>query len=167
MNAAATFYQLLATVSFTLLGLWFVVQGLSHGPWHGDPGRHRSARHIALHFFLPGTMGLAAVLAGGEPLVWRVTFLLGALIGLVESIGFLRAAPGPAGVSHRVLRALGPVLYLLVGAAALVPGPLGGLVPLQLEGIATGLVFLAGLGYVWLAYAEPAPFAEAPGSALR
>ena len=41
MIAALAFYQLLATASFTLLGLWFVVVGLSHGGWRTDPARHR------------------------------------------------------------------------------------------------------------------------------
>jgi hypothetical protein len=34
----------------------------------------------------------------------------------------------------------------------------GDLVPMQVEGVATGLVFLTGTAYMWLAYAErPAP----------
>jgi hypothetical protein len=49
VSAAVAFYQLLATVSFTLLGLWFVVVGLSHGPWRTDPLRHRYDLHVALH----------------------------------------------------------------------------------------------------------------------
>ena len=76
MIAAIAFYQLLATASFTLLGLWFVVVGLSHGGWRTDPTRHRYDLHVALHFLLPGATGLAAVLAGGEPLFWRAAALL-------------------------------------------------------------------------------------------
>jgi hypothetical protein len=118
MIAALAFYQLLATASFTLLGLWFVVVGLSHGGWRTDPARHRYDLHVALHFLLPGATGLAAVLAGGEPLFWRVAALL---------------------------------------AVAVTSLPLG-LVPMQIEGMVTGLVFLAGTAYLWLAYAErPAP----------
>ena len=75
MIAALAFYQLLATASFTLLGLWFVVVGLSHGGWRTDPARHRYDLHVALHFLLPGATGLAAVLAGGEPLFWRAAAL--------------------------------------------------------------------------------------------
>jgi hypothetical protein len=86
MIAALAFYQLLATASFTLLGLWFVVVGLAHGGWRTDPTRHRYDLHVALHFLLPGTTGLAAVLAGGEPLFWRAAALLAALAGLVESV---------------------------------------------------------------------------------
>ena len=118
MIAALAFYQLLATASFTLLGLWFVVVGLSHGGWRTDPVRHRYDLHVALHFLLPGATGLAAVLAGGEPLFWRVAALLSAIAGLAESLGFL-AAPGfPRALPGRFLRALDPLLYAGVGVAA-------------------------------------------------
>ena len=157
MIAALAFYQLLATASFTLLGLWFVVVGLSHGGWRTDPTRHRYDLHVALHFLLPGATGPAAVLAGGEPLFWRAGALLAAAAGLVESLGFL-AAPGfPRTLPGRALRALDPGLYAFVGVAAVTSLPLG-LVPMRIEGVASGLVFLAGTAYLWLAYAErPAP----------
>ena len=161
MIAALAFYQLLATASFTLLGLWFVVVGLSHGGWRTDSVRHRYDLHVALHFLLPGATGLAAVLAGGEPLFWRVAALLAAAAGLVESLGFL-AAPGfPRALPGRALRALDPLLYVLVGVAAVASPPLG-LVPMQIEGMATGLVFLAGTAYLWLAYAERPATLPAP-----
>jgi hypothetical protein len=158
MNAAIAFYQLLAMVSFTLLGLWFVVVGLSHGGWRTDPARHRYDLHVALHFLLPGSTGLAAVLAGGEPLFWRAAALLAAVAGIVESVGFLGALAFPRALPGRVLRAVDPLLYVLVGVAAVTSLPLGNLVPMQVEGVATGLVFLTGTAYLWLAYAErPAP----------
>ena len=118
-------------------------------------GVHRGE---ALHFLLPGSTGLAAVLAGGEPLFWRAAALLAGIAGVAESIGFL-AAPGfPRALSGRFLRALDPLLYAGVGVAAVTSLPLGKLVPMQVEGVATGLVFLAGTAYLWLAYAErPAP----------
>lgn len=160
MNAAIAFYQLLALLSFTLLGLWFVVVGLSHGGWRTDPARHRYDLHVALHFLLPGTTGLAAVLAGGEPLFWRAAALLAAVAGIVESIRFLGAPAFPRALPGRVMRAADPLLYLLVGVAAVTSLPVGNLVPMQVEGVATGLVFLTGTAYLWIAYAErpvPAP----------
>ena len=158
MIAALAFYQLLATASFTLLGLWFVVVGLSHGGWRTDPARHRYDLHVALHFLLPGATGLAAVLAGGEPLFWRAAALLAAIAGMAESIGFLAAPAFPRALPGRFLRALDQLLYAGVGVAAVTSLPLGNLVPMQVEGVATGLVFLMGTAYLWLAYAErPAP----------
>ena len=143
-----------------------MVVGLSYGGWRTDPTRHRYDLHVALHFLLPGATGLAAVLAGGEPLFWRAAALLATAAGLVESLGFL-AAPGfPRARPGRALRALDPVLYAFVAAVTSLPL---GLVPMQIEGVATGLVFLAGTAYLWLAYAErsaplPAPSASPTAS---
>ena len=129
MIAALAFYQLLATASFTLLGLWFAVVGLSYGGRRTDPTRHRYDLHVALHFLLPGATGLAAVLAGGEPLFWRAAALLAAAVGLVESLGLFAASGFPRALPGRALRALDPLLYVLVGVAAATSLPLG-LVPM-------------------------------------
>lgn len=164
MNAALSFYQLLTTVSFTLLGLWFVVLGLDPR-WRHDLARHRANLHTALLFFLPGVMGLGSVLSGGNAVVWRVFFVLGGLAGLAESVMYLRGRHlRPVGAA-RVLRAVGPWPYAAVVAAALVPGPLLGLVPLQIEGLATGLVFVTGTAHLWLALTH-APEAIAVGQGL-
>jgi hypothetical protein len=64
MDEATVFYQALSGVSFTLLGLWFGVIQFAHGGWRSDPARHRATLHIALHFFLPGTMALGSLLSG-------------------------------------------------------------------------------------------------------
>ena len=168
MNAALTFYQLLATVSFTLLGLWFAVLSLDTR-WRRDRARHRATLHITLMFFLPGAMGLGSVLSGGNALVWRVFFVLGGLAGLAESVAFLRHPHRPAG-GERALRGLAPWPYAAVIAAAFVPGPVLGLVPLQIEGLATGLVFGTGMVHLWMALTRteetPVP-ADMGGAAPR
>jgi hypothetical protein len=128
MTAATSFYQLLTTVSLTLLGLWFAVLGIAHGGWRDDPVRHRATLHIALLLLLPGVMGLASVLGGTNPVLWRTAFMLGGVVGVVEAVQFVRAPHRPSGVLERVL-----------------------------EGIATGLVFLAGIAHLWLAFAEAPP----------
>jgi hypothetical protein len=53
MDRALLFYQTLATVSLTLLGLWFAVLQLAHPDWRADH-RRRPVLHIALHFLAPG-----------------------------------------------------------------------------------------------------------------
>jgi hypothetical protein len=159
MESATTFYQTLTGISFTLLGLWFAVMQFGHGDWRNDPHRHRSTLHIALHFFLPGMLGLGSLLStpvdGG--LVWRTTFVIGASIGVVESVGFIVAPHGPTGGFERTLRGLDPVLYALLLLTAFVPPAMFALSPLQLGGIVTGVLFLTGLCYVWLAFAERPP----------
>ncbi|MDL5154960.1 hypothetical protein [Actinomycetospora termitidis] len=156
-QAAMAFYQLLASVSFTLLGLWFTALNLAHADWR-HPGRHRERLHVALLFLLPGTLGLTSVLAGSNPIAWRVVFVLGGVIGLGESLVFLIRRRGLPGAGERVLAVLAPVLYALVVATAFVPTPVAGLVPLQIEGFVVAAVFLVGLTHVWRAFAErPAP----------
>jgi hypothetical protein len=153
VQAAASFYQTLTTISFTLLGLWFVVLGLSHPDWRA-PSRHRARLHVALCFFLPGVMGLVAILGGTNPLVWRLTFLLGGVMGLVESLRYMRAPDRLTGPGENVLGVLAAVLHAMVAAAAFIPAPVGGLAPLQLEGFVVTLVFLLGMVHVWRALSE-------------
>jgi hypothetical protein len=161
VTAALSFYQLLTTVSFTLLSLWLVVLGLDQR-WRRDVARHRATLHTTLMFFLPGVMGLGSVLSGGNAVMWRVFFVLGGLAGLAESVAYLRAPGRPVG-GDRVLRGLSPWPYAAVAAAALLPGPVMGLVPLQVEGLATGLVFGTGMVHLWLALtrAQEAPVPDA------
>lgn len=156
MDPGITFYQALVTVSFTLLGLWFAVLQFAHGGWLADTQRRRSTLHIALHFFLPGMASLAALLAGGTEggMVWRIVFVLAGLVGLLESLRFLRAPDGPKALAGRTLRSLDPALYTFMIAAAFVPSEMFSLTPLQIEGMATGTLFMFGLCYVWLAFSE-------------
>jgi hypothetical protein len=156
MDPSTTFYQTLTSVSFTLLGLWFAVTQFSHGGWRSDPDRHRSNMHIALHFFLPGALGLGALLGGspGNGIVWRATFVVGGVIGLFESIVYLAGARPALGFGSRLLRLVSPLLWALVVIAAFMPSASASFTALQMEGVAVALIFVSGLCYVWLAFAE-------------
>lgn len=155
-DPAITFYQALAGISFTLLGLWFAVLQFGHGGWRSDAERHRSGLHIALHFFLPGMASLASMLGVGTGggVMWRIVFAIAGLVGLFESLSFLRAADGPTALVGQTLRAMDPGLYMLMIAAAFVRPGTFTLTPLQIEGMVTGTLFVLGLCYVWLAFAE-------------
>lgn len=159
MESADTFYQTLTGTSFTLLGLWFGVMQFGHGDWRKDPRRHRSTIHIAMHFFLPGMLGMGSLLSTplDEGLLWRATFVLGGLIGIAESVQFIVAPHGPTRWIERTLRALDPALYAGLVVTAFLPAETVGLAPLQIGGIVTGTLFLTGLLYVWLAFVEAAP----------
>jgi hypothetical protein len=157
MDPAITFYQALAGTSFTLLGLWFGIVQFAHGGWRIDPRQHRAGLHVALHFFLPGMASLASMLAAGVAggFIWRSTFVVTGLIGLVEAVSFLRLRLEAVALPSRILRSLDPVLYAAMVVVACVPPGLHALTPLQLAGMATGGVFLVGLCFMWLAFAEP------------
>ncbi|MDN5857267.1 MAG: hypothetical protein L0H84_01470 [Pseudonocardia sp.] len=154
-DPAIAFYGPLATISLTLLGVWFAVLQFSHGSWQSAV-RHRSTLHIALHFLLPGMAGLASLLATGteDGLIWRITFLAAGLGGTVESLAFLRDPHGPRAIVGRALCALDPALYTAMAGAAFLPKGALPITPLQTEGMITGTLFLFGLCYVWLAFAE-------------
>ena len=156
MEPAVAFYQTLTSVSFTLLTIWFAVMQFSHGGWRTDGDRHRATLHIALHFFLPGMLGLSSLLSapadGG--VIWRAAFVLAGAIGAAEAVQFLVAPEGPDGSVQRALRALDPLLYLALVAAAFVPAKATTLTPLQIGGMINGALFLSGLCSVWLAFAE-------------
>jgi len=159
MDPSNVFYQILSGSSFTLLGLWFAVVQFAHGGWRTDPDRHATTMHLALKFFLPGALGLASLLASANDggLIWRISFALGGLIGLVESVRYLRHGGGPPGpVTVRTLSLADPLLYGLVIAAAFVPPGITRLTPLQIEDIATGLLLVSGICGVWVAFAERA-----------
>lgn len=158
MDPSTTFYQALTSTSFTLLGLWVGVMQFAHGGWRSNPDRHASTLHITLKFFLPGVLGLVSLLGSANDggIVWRVTFVLGGLVGCAESVRFLRRDPGRAVTAVRRLALVDPVLYLVVVAVAFLPAGTLAITPLQAEGMATGLVFVTGLVAVWFALSERA-----------
>jgi hypothetical protein len=97
------------------------------------------------------------VVVRGGGLIWRISFALGGAIGFIESVRYLRRGGGPVGrVTVRTLSLADPLLYALVVAAAFVPPGITRLTPLQIEGIATGLLLVSGLCGVWVAFAERA-----------
>ena len=169
-DPAILFYQSLAGISFTLLGLWFAVLQFGHGGWRSDTARHRSGLHIALHFFLPGMASLAAMLGAGMPggLLWRGAFAVGGLVGLGEALLFLSAPGGPRALAGRTLRTLDPALYTFMIGAAFVPAGTFVLTPLQIEGMATGSLFMVGMCFVWWPSPRPrCPPEPGPGSYRR
>jgi hypothetical protein len=70
-------------------------------------------------------------------------------------VSFLRLKGGVDALPSKVLRSMDPLLYAAMVVVAFVPRGTFALTPLQLAGMATGAVFLVGLCFVWLAFAEP------------
>jgi len=61
-----SFYTVMSSVSFTLLGLWWVVVQ-SREPRRLDPARRAMAWAVSLHFALPGAMSVLALVAPTSP----------------------------------------------------------------------------------------------------
>ena len=72
------FYATVSTISFTLLGLWWVVVQSRPALWE-DPTHRRMAYAISFHFLLPGMMAILSMIAPDSPFLWRTTFTLAGL----------------------------------------------------------------------------------------
>jgi hypothetical protein len=143
------FYATVAQVSFTLLGLWWVLLQIRYEAWFGDVAHRRGVYDISLYFLLPGMMSLGSLLAVQEPTIWRGAFALMGVLGMVESVLLIAGMRGlgPRGPLASVIDLASLVVYALAVLVALwtrLPDKLGlGLRPLEVEGIlVTALLFL-------------------------
>jgi len=147
------FFGVVSTVEFALLGLWWVaVQArpdLRSPKSKGDQASYL----VSLQFVVPGT---AALLAQVDPQltgIWRVSF---AIAGLSGVLSILLLAPSlkasGAGLAPRFLRLGAVPLYAIVAVIAAFPGfppPGMHLTPLQLEALIFCLMVLLGVQVAW------------------
>ena len=163
------FYQTVAQLAFTLLGLWWLVLQTKYNEWIHSQTRRRMATNITLYFLLPGSMSLLALLATTSRLLWQVAFILAALIGAVATVFFLRAAHASQWRNPWSLRivtaasSLGLALYALVIVVALLPDLFRamGTTPLTVAGVAVTLLVIVGVTLAWTYFIEP--FASVKG----
>lgn len=157
------FYQTVAQLAFTLLGLWWLVLQTKYNEWIHSQTRRRMATNITLYFLLPGAMSLLALLATTSRLLWQVAFILAALIGAVATVFFLRAAHASQWRNPWSLRivtaasSLGLALYALVIVVALLPDLFRamGTTPLTVAGVAVTLLVIVGVTLAWTYFIEP------------
>ncbi|HEX5159794.1 MAG TPA: hypothetical protein VFW17_21475 [Ktedonobacterales bacterium] len=157
------FYQTVAQLSFTLLGLWWLVLQTKYSEWIHDRLRRRMATNITLYFLLPGSMSLLALLATNSRLLWQVSFIIASVIGGVTAVLFLRDAlksPWRNPMSIRVISlasGLGVALYILVIIVALAPDLFRamGATPLTLAGVGVTLLVIVGVTLAWTYFVEP------------
>jgi len=158
-----TFYQTVAQLAFTLLGLWWLVLQTKYSEWIHHRARRRMATNITLYFLLPGSMSLLALLATNSRLLWQVAFILAALIGGVATAFFLRDAHvsqwrNPWSIRLITLASgLGLALYALVIVVALLPDIFRamGTTPLTVAGVAVTLLVIVGVTLAWTYFVEP------------
>lgn len=156
------FYETVTTFSFTLLGLWWAVIQFRYEAWIVNSARRRLAHAIHLSFLVPGVMSLGAMLTGDEPLIWRGTFIVASLVGLVATlIGLVTITRQTLpGWFFRVAQGGAACIYALILIVALYPDVLPALGwslrPLQLEGIFVSLLVTVGVSIAWAALTSPA-----------
>jgi len=157
-----TFYATTSAVSFTLLGFWWVVVQFRHEEMTQDRGRRRLAFVVSLHFILPGLMSLGALLTGDAPLVWRLTFGLAGVTGMIAVVIASRGIVDPTGAIAAIGRfeLLALPLYAVVTLVAIRPDlvrSVVGVEPLQFEGVVMTLLVFLGIVFAWALFTEPHP----------
>jgi hypothetical protein len=158
------FYRAVAGVSFTLLGLWWVVANARYARGEGDARLRRHAYGITLYFLLPGLMSLISSINSELSLLWRLAFGVCAALGIVEVVLYLRTG-GARTAGAVALRVCGLAAYALIAAVAIrpeLPVDLGlGLAPREVEAILLSLILFVGAHLAWLALTEPSETAGA------
>jgi hypothetical protein len=148
---AKEFYATVAQASFTLLGLWWVLLQIRHDAWFGDVAYRRGVYDISLYFLLPGMMSLGSLLAIEEPTIWRVSFAIMGVLGVIESALLIAGMRGlrDRGPLAAVADWVSLVVYAVIVLVALwrgLPQELGlGLLPLQVEGILVTILLFLGI----------------------
>jgi hypothetical protein len=144
------FYALFSATCFTLLGFWWnVLQGNPH--WLRDTATRSAVGGVYASFLLPALMGLFAQVGGtGTTTIWRVSFVVIAVVGLVTT---LRALPYSrrSQVDDTPARIAAIVIYALIAIVGLVPevGKPLDLSGIQVEAILLILLVLSAHGLVW------------------
>jgi hypothetical protein len=113
------FYIAFSPVCFSLLGLWLVVIQINAAVWLGDQSHWRRAYGVALHFALPGTMSLLALIEPQNPDVWRLSFAIISLSGAVV-LALIGRISGNKALDH-LAQAVAILVYLAIGVVAIIP----------------------------------------------
>lgn len=158
-----TFYATASALCFTLLGFWWAVVQFRHDEWSRDIDRRRMAYAVSLHFLLPGIMSLLSLLAPSVEFLWRTTFALAGLLGIVATLMIITSTQADSGNLRFVQLGEWMALpfYALITIFAILPGltwMLGiPLQPLELEGIMLAVMVFLGVNFAWIFLTEPKP----------
>jgi len=152
------FYISFSAICFTLLGLWLIVVQTRHAEWRGSSLHRRRAYAVAMHFSLPGLMSLLALVNPESSDLWRVSFAIASIGGIVVLIAVRGAAPGKIGQTAYVLAiALYALIALLAIAPRIVSGVGLGVAPVRVEAVLLTVLVFAGVNVAWLLLFEEAP----------
>jgi hypothetical protein len=146
-----SFYAILSGICFALTGLWWtVVEGRED--WLKSADMRGLAGGVYASFLIPGVMSLGAQIGGDNKLVWRVVFVIAALMGMFFTTRLLARlrALNQGGFFART-RWLVILLYAVVLVLGMFPeltAPTG-LKPIQVEAFLLCIIILTGHGLAW------------------
>ena len=145
------FYISFSATCFTVLGLWLVVVQQRYRVWAGDPALRRRSYGVALHFSLPGIMTLVALVDPQSPALWRTSYAIVALGGVIVFAAVRGAAPDTIGKAAYIAAI---VLYAVVGVVAIVPHLLRDIgitaAPVRVEAVLLSVLVFLGVNVAWL-----------------
>jgi len=111
-----------------------------------------------MYFSLPGLMSLLALVNPASSALWRTSFAIAAIGGVVVLIAVRGPVPGKLG---RTAYILAIALYGLIGILAIAPRIIGGLglqaVPVRVEAVLLIILVFVGVNVAWLLLFEEAP----------
>jgi len=116
------FYATVSGLSFTLLGLWWVVAERRR-TWFDNAHHRRMAYVVSLHFMLPGAMSVLSLVDSTGTFFWRLVFALAGIAGMVGALmvsSTITSELGQRRLAGVMLWIALPV-YALVVAVAAVP----------------------------------------------
>lgn len=162
------FYEVVAAINFTLLGLWWVavkdhvqlVGSTPRGRGYAESGASRFVAYlVALQFAIPGCVSLLALVAPNISMVWRTSFGIAGVVGAVGVALLARdlRITTDARVTPVLFVALGVPLYLLVAVVAAFPQTFAGdgFKPIQAEAILVSLLVFLGVQEAWVVSMTP------------
>jgi uncharacterized membrane protein len=143
------FYGTVSGLSFTLLGLWWVACQARSG-WLERTGGQAMAYVVSLHFLIPGTMSLLAMVAPDEPLIWRGVFAIAGVLGVLSVVLISRqmAPVTRAARQARILAWVGVPVYAITALVAVAPQ--------LVETVGLSALILLGVQAAWLLTFGPA-----------
>lgn len=152
------FYQTVSGLSFTLLGLWWVV-AQRHQAWFFERNSRRLAYIVSLHFMVPGATSLLSLVDPRGTFWWRLVFAIAGILGLLGAVLASRTVNEEYGrrqLAAGLLVVAIPV-YLLFTLIAIVPNISAAIdvAARQVEGVLTAMVLLLGLNAAWFLTMEP------------
>jgi hypothetical protein len=117
-----TFYAFMSGICMTLVGLWWhVVQ--SRPLWRKDETLRYLAQGVYLSFLIPGLMSMAAQVGIENPLIWRLSFVIASILGIIYTSRISAKTPNalPNAKFHSKRWGVN-VLYGLILIFAVFPG---------------------------------------------
>lgn len=158
----SSFYAVVTTVNFTLLGLWWLAVKDRDDLIGRNAASRRTAYLVSLQFVIPATVSMLAQVAPDQPTVWRISFSLAGVFGVVGITMLAQEIriSTEARVAPVLFAVLGVPLYILVVVVAWVPTLVAdvglALKPIEVEALIISVIVFLGVQEAWVVSMTPA-----------